>query len=425
MFLKIKGLFVSDFSKILLSYASSQVAGNILKMIAGFLTVRLIAPDIYGYFSGKGIFLGYLSLAHIGILNGLNRELPVEQGRGNIGQVKELASVGYWVSLFIGIPSSILLIVLGVISFIHEDVQESMIYFTYATSAFFLLLNKFYLPILYRTNQDFTKLTKITIYTAVINIATVFFVWWQDNYWGLCIRLIILNVIEFFFLYYLRPVKVSPKWSLKSVKQLLHTGIPIYIVGYINPLWDTIKNNIIFSLGGGISYGYFALSTVVSGAVGMIPNSFSQIIYPKMAISFGKGESKRSIIQSSIKPMFLLFGISCVIAILGYFLLEPMVRFFLPKYIPGVDAALWTLGLPIIASFSLVSNYFNVYKKQGLYIIGIVSGIIASSIYLFIYYQLFGFNINMFPQSLLIGSFVQNAVCLSLIIIDVRKDGRS
>src|SRR6186713_1420148 len=90
------------FTKILIGYASSQLSGNILKMIAGFFTVKLIAPDIYGYFNGQGIFLGYLTLAHFGVMNGLNRELPIEQGRNNIDRVQNLADIGFFVSLVIG-----------------------------------------------------------------------------------------------------------------------------------------------------------------------------------------------------------------------------------------------------------------------------------------------------------------------------------
>jgi O-antigen/teichoic acid export membrane protein len=419
---KVKNLFSSDFSKILLSYASSQVVGNILRMIAGFLTVRLVAPEVFGTFSGKGIFLGYLSLAHIGVLNGLNRELPVEQGRGNIEKVKELAGVGYWVSMLIGIPSALFLIALGFNSLFQSDTQEAIIYFTYATSAFLLLLTKFYLPVLYRTNQDFTLLTKITIYTSIINILSVAFVWWQENLLGLCIRLVLLNLVEFGFLYFFRPVRVSPKWSLNGIKQLLKTGVPIFVVGYIGPLWDTVKNSIIFSLGGGIQFGYFALSNVVSGAVGMIPLSFSQIIYPKMAIAFGKGEEMKANIKATYKPMLLLFGISCFIAIVSFVLLEPMVKIFLPKYIEGVDTALWTLGLPIVSSFSLINNYFAVYRKQALYLIAILSGIAVSGLYLFIYYKLYSFHIVMFPQSMLIGALVQNFLCWVFIFGDLKKE---
>ncbi len=411
----------NDFAKILVKYASSQVLGNLLRMIAGFLTVRLIAPDIYGNFTGKGIFIGYLSLAHLGILNGLNRELPVENGRGNINKVKELASVGFWVSLLIGIPSSITLVVLGIIFFFNNDIQGAILYFTYATSAFFLLLNKFYLPVLYRTNQDFTKLTKITIYTSIINIITVVFVWWQQNIEGLCVRLVILNFVEFVFLYLFRPIKVNPQWSLPAIKQLFKIGVPIYVVGYIGLLWETIKNNIIFSLGGGLQYGYYALSSVVSGAVGMIPSSFSQIIYPKMAIAYGKGESKKSIVQAVYKPTLLLLVICISIAIVGYFLLEPIVIYFLPKYSSGIDAALWSMLLPIVNSPALLNNYFNVYKRQVLFLIGIIAGISISTIYIYLYNYFFGFTLALFPQSLLIGTLTQNFICWLLIIRDVRK----
>ena len=46
------------------------------------MVVRLIDPESFGYFSGIGIYTGYILLGNGGIINGLGRELPYELGRG-------------------------------------------------------------------------------------------------------------------------------------------------------------------------------------------------------------------------------------------------------------------------------------------------------------------------------------------------------
>ncbi|WP_183876025.1 oligosaccharide flippase family protein [Pedobacter sp. AK017] len=422
MRIKIKEAIGSEFGRVLLGFASSQLIGNLLKMIAGFIIVKLVSPDIYGRFTGHGIFLGYLSLVHFGVLNGLNRELPVEQGRGNSTKVKDLASVSLWLCNVISIPASIVLFVLSIYGFYKADLNASMLNFTYAFAAFFIMYNKFYLPILYRSNRDFSKLTKITLYSSTINIVSVILVFVSADIKGLCLRLILINIVEFLLLYYFSPLKVKAKWSYIDFIQLIKTGFPIFIVGNIVPLWDTIKNTIIFSLGGAVQFGFFALANVINNAVGIIPDSFSHVMYPKMAIAYGEGKSKLFVLKMNYKPMILLLTISVIFSIVGFALLPTIVKMFLPKYIPGIDVALWALFVPLVTSFSLINNYFNIYQLQRLYLMGILAGVGAGGLYIFTVNYIYGFNLEMFIQSLIFGMVVQNIICWIFIFKDLKKE---
>lgn len=411
----------SDFGKLLIGFASSQLIGNFLKMFAGFLIVKLISPSLYGQFNGHGIFLGYLSLVHIGVFNGLNRELPVAQGKKRFDLVKELASLGMWTCNIIAFPSAAVLLVVSLFCLITSNYNEALLNFSYAFSAFFLMYNRHYMPVLYKTNQDFSKLTKISFYSSFVSILSVIFIYYSPDLKGLCFRLILINVTEFFFLYYFSPLKIKGEFSKTPLISLLRTGVPIFIVGNILPLWETIKNSIIFSIGGVTQYGYYALANVVTGAVGIIPASFSQIMYPKMAISYGNNESKKAILQMNLKPMILLAVLGVLILIVGSFTLPYLIDLFLPEYVPAVNVILWTFALPLAASPSLINNYFNIYKLQKQYFIAITFGILGSIIYLFLYNYFWSFQLQMFVQSLIIGTMIQNIFCIRFIFSDLHK----
>jgi len=49
-------------------------------------------PDLYGQYTGVGIFLGYVVMSHGGIISGLRREIPFELGRQNDTHARALAS---------------------------------------------------------------------------------------------------------------------------------------------------------------------------------------------------------------------------------------------------------------------------------------------------------------------------------------------
>jgi len=383
-------------------------------MVAGFLVVRMIAPEIFGAFSGVSIFLGYVLLGHFGIINGLGRDIPYELGKKNSKLVSQLAGLGLWISYFIGVIAFLVFSVFLLDKIKYGSEQDILIYTTFTAISFFYVLTKAYLPVLFRTNNEFDKLSKIYVTLACINIASVLLVW-KFSFYGLCARALLLIIIEFSLLFYFRPIKVKPSWNFCLAKSELKTGVPIYAVGQIKPLWATVQNNIIFSLGGPLQFGYFAIANIVYGALRVIPTSISQIIYPKMSIQFGEGKSTKAIIRSAIWPTIFQFIIILIVALVTFFVLPIAVPLALPKYLGGVEAAMWSVFIPVITSLGLVNNIYNVVKKQRWYFISIISGTVTGLGYSIFRVLSEGFNLVFFPQGMIIGGLIQ--IFLSIVFL--------
>ena len=83
---------INSFYRVLVRFASSQMIATALRLISGLLIIRLIEPELYGQFTGVGVYLGFLLIGQGGIINGLSRELPYELGRGNIEFGTEMTS---------------------------------------------------------------------------------------------------------------------------------------------------------------------------------------------------------------------------------------------------------------------------------------------------------------------------------------------
>ena len=70
--------------------AGSLAGGNLvamgMRLAGGILLGRLVEPSTLGLFAGIGLVLGYASIAQMGVLNGVNRELPYHMGRGDIAR---------------------------------------------------------------------------------------------------------------------------------------------------------------------------------------------------------------------------------------------------------------------------------------------------------------------------------------------------
>jgi len=405
---------IGTFGKVLIKFTSSQVIYNGLKMIAGFLVVRLIAPEIYGAFSGVGIFLGYVMLGHFGILSGLRRELPFQYGNKNEKLVDGLASLGFFVSLVVGSLSSLVFFTFLIYQLISGTFIDVAIYSSFTIVSFFHLLNKGYLPSLFRTTNEFDKLSKINIVLALVNILSVALVW-QYALLGLCFRAVLLSIVEFGLLYFNRPISVGPKWNYQHAKLLITTGIPIFAVGQVRPLWTTVMNSLIFTLGGPLQFGYYALVNIINGALGIIPNSIGQVIYPKMSIHYGQGKDVLTILKGTLKPMIFQFIVILFVAITTCLILPVLIPLLLPKYVNGIEAAQWITFLPVVASLGLVNNIYNVIKRQKWYFISLIIGAFIGAGYSLTMVQMIGFDIIYFAQGMILGTFIQ--LVLSLLFL--------
>jgi len=408
-----------DFGKVIARYASAQIASNFLRLLSGFLVVSFIDPDLYGQFSGIGVFLGYILLGHGGIVNGLSRELPYELGRNNDQYAKQMASSVYVLSVAICFVASLSFLGFGIKFLLQGDTTTAFIYFAYTIIGGLHLLNKQFLPTLYRTNKDFDSLSKQNISVGLGNVITVILVYFFSLY-GLIARGIILALLEFYLLFKNKPYKLSFVYHLKHFRTLFKTGLPIFMVGQVGPIWNTIMNNIIFSGSGALNFGLYSLSTIIQGAFGVIPHSFSQVIYPRMSIMLGQGKSVSYIVRSSLKPIVFQFFVMAGISIIGVLLLPIVIPIILPKYTEGILAAQWMLFVPVAQSFGALNNIYNVVKKQKWYFLSLLTGAIVGSLYIYWKVQSGNFQLEYFPQGILIGTIIQQV--LSLLFLSTIKN---
>lgn len=418
---RIKKYRIGEFGRVLVRYASSQLFANFLRMASGFLVVRFVTPVEFGMFSGIGVYMGYILMGHGGILNGLARELPYEIGRGNQEEAARLANSVNALTFLLSLIAALIFLGFGIYYLVSDQFLTGMIFLSYALPSFLYLYNKQFLPTLYRTNKDFDNLSRQNIMTGVGNVVSVLFVYlW--GLWGLCIRSIVLFIYETWLLHKRKPYKLSFRYQAEHFRRLFKTGFPIYLAGNINPLVTTVMNNLLFAIGGALNFGYYALTNIVNSAIGIIPNSFSQVIYPRMAMMYGEGKTLNFIVKKNIKPLFFQFGVLLGLGIVGAVLLPWAIPYILPKYMPGVEAAQWMMFFPAVQAFGSVLNIYGVIKNMRPYIIANVIGGICTIGYVLLYNHFIGFDLVAFPQGFMIGRAITQALGYIFLLGILKKE---
>lgn len=391
--------------------ASSQMYSNIIRILSGLITARLVMPDVLGTFNAFALIISYLPILQIGIMNALNRNLPYYIGKGDMETAKRQAATTNAWELFLGVVTGSILLTMGVVNLFLKNYQNTWGYITIAIMAFHYFYGTNYLQILYRTNNDFNKLARITMIDSTVTFLSVVFVWlWGFN--GLCIRQVICSLLGLVLLWIWKPMSVRPEFEKRVFVDMVKIGFPIFLVGLVFAYWGTINNTIVLKLGGTQEYGFYALATMVYGVMSVFSSSIGQVLYPKMSMLYGSGAEIKDIIKLPTKYILTVLAFLIPTIILIWMLLPWAVSLLLPNYLPGIKAAQWMTLLLIPSLLGVYNNVFNINKRQVDYLVSIIIGIVIYLICVFVLKKAIGYSLSIFPISLVVGRIGQLVVAI-------------
>ena len=393
------------------SLATGNIVASALRMVGGLLIARVVEPAVLGLFNGIGLVLGYAPFLQLGILNGLNRELPYCVGTGDNERVRDLASAAQAWALLVGGVTSVGLAAVSGWYAASGDWALAAGFGVNCLGVWRVFYGDFYLQITFRTRSDFTRLAGINVAANLLGVATIAVVW-LFGYYGLCIRTIAIGLLQVGLLWWFRPLRVGPKWNKGHLLHLLKIGAPIFGVGQLYSWWGVLDSTIVLRLAGVEGLGLYSLVLMAGSTIQILPDAVSQVLYPQMAEEFGRSGQVRALGRLAQKPTIALVVGLVPVAILGWLVAPPFVPWILPKYREAVPAIQWAMVVPLVLAFSPIANIFNVVKRQDLYGVAILAGMMTYLVALF-WLRNETTNIKAFPQAMLIGRTVFVGLCFA------------
>ena len=405
--------------KTLAVYAGGNSIATAIRMLAGFLTLRVLTPSVLGQFNGVMLVLGYLRLLGVGVFAGLQREVPFCFGREEHERADRLSATAQaWALLVGGLSASVLA---GIAIWHVATGQWAMAaaWFTAAIGAFLLQFETSYLQTLYRVHDRFGLLARMLIWQSIVNLVLVLFVALFQLY-GLCIRSIGVGAVTLLFLWWWRPVRQRPRFVFNDFKALVAVGAPLMIVSEANSLWSVLNRNLIWQLMGDRELGLY-FYTMMQPALLLLPYAINQITYPRMTEIYGRNGSVRELARYICKPTIVSVLMMTPAVALAWWILPQLIELLLPRYIEGIPAARWAILDVIVISMLPLRNIFFAVKKQYHYLGAIALGV---AIYLGALSWLVrdGYYLEAFPQAMLVGRVGLLLLCYCFIFILCRKE---
>jgi O-antigen/teichoic acid export membrane protein len=306
----------------------------------------------------------YSPMLQLGVINGLNRELPYFIGAGERDRALRMAEAAYaWSWLLVGAS----LLCGGLVAAWFWTQGQPVRCFTSIAIAVMIVCfwPTFYLTVTYRTNAEFGRLATNTVVVALIGAGLVLLVWWF-HFNGLLLRAALLSILGVAALYYHRPLPVKPHWGRAQLVQLARVGIPIFLVGQLGTFFISLDR--LMLVRSTQVLGYYTIAIQVSTFVRLIPSAFGTVLYPQMAHRYGETHCAMDIWRIAKKGALAASALGLGAGACGWLVLPTFVRLVLPKYGPGIRAAQLSGFLGLAMGFYMFDHIYNVIKRQDLYI---------------------------------------------------------
>jgi O-antigen/teichoic acid export membrane protein len=380
---------------------ASNWFGMLARMVGGIMVARWLDPALLGRLNSYTLVWSYVDISQLGVLNGLNRQVPFLLGKGQRAAAEKCASAAFsWVLLL----SLLSVVVLGGFSLVALAAGDWMGFAGWLMSGVGLGLVFFtnYLVVTFRSTSEFTKMALGQIVQTFVGFAALLLVFlWA--YYGQCLRTILPQVVGVWFLWRIRPLRVAPSLNLTELWGLMKTGLPIFSVGYLANAWSRLDAVLILFLMGQRELGLYQVPVVCYQGILAGGMSLGAVLYARMSFHYGESGDARAVLRRSYRPTLVLLVTMGAMALLMCLLVPKLITMFLPKYVSATSAAQWAMFAGVIQCAAMPANIFNVIQRQFGYALCIIAGAATTLLTVLLFWGWAQDSLALFPKAMAAG----------------------
>jgi len=345
-----------------LLYASSTVFMQGSKFITNILVAKLLRPTNQGWWNSLQPFLIYGSMFHLGVLNGMNRDVPYYHGQGDYRRVEHIRKV----SLGVVTITTVLSVAVALIASVFLN-NNPLISSAVRCLAVVLLFQQWYLYLgmLLRSaiRFDLASIQQVAL-AALFPALTLPMAWhWGLN--GFILAQALVNLCVCLLVTQLAPFGSSLNFDWNEAWRLARVGFPILAGGFLYDVLGALDRWVILTGLGPQAVGHYTLAILSLQAMTLLPNVILAQFYPRMAKRFGEANSYRAVQPLWTRSIQAATAIIWPMALVIFIGIGPFTRLVMPDYESGIRAALIvTAGVAIAGPIrGSTSNFLNAVGK--------------------------------------------------------------
>lgn len=342
-----------------------QAVGNyvstLARVVRGFVIAGILGPAQMGVVSTGNLLLNYAQYADLGIAQGLNREIPMDLGRGADDRAAEWVWYGLLGKLIAG-----LVVFVGAIAWAlsplgsgQPDSVRLVIVIAGATSlvAGIVLVFQF----VSKSYSDFDGAARMAVTLALANLAAGIIGARLAGAVGVASGVLVASSIAAAYGWYrVRPVRM-PAITRRRLLELIRIGMPLALLTFMGFNLENIDQVIILSLLDRESLGLYAIVLQAGGLLTLTALSVSNVVGPRLVRRYAESGSLEAIADLTWKPALALSALLPVVVCASWVVGPLAIRWLLPQYISSVGpfkiymTAMFFLGLNLGVSSTLLA----------------------------------------------------------------------
>lgn len=321
-----------------LVYSFSSIFRPIVRLSSSFIVAAYVIPEKFGIIQSVALIATYFTFLNLGVFRGLNRNIAFYKAQNRPEKVQDMVNSSFWVSKVVGVVG----LCAGLLVLLYFWLNDYDL--IYLLSAFSLSVLLFFTPqnmhfdTTFRSGREFKSLGVILIIQNTIfglaNALTIFF-----GYFGKIAADVINSVCGYFLRERRQPIRASGPPKRKEAVELSKVGLPLLVGGYLLSLFNVTDQSLIATRLGNEELGFYTISKLILLAIPVIPVTLSTLLYPRASAQYGRTKSNRGLRSFYYKALFFNFIVVAPLCVILYFVLPVVVEGYLPKYLPGLEAA--------------------------------------------------------------------------------------
>ena len=397
---------------------SKGLARNIIKVgisnlftilsgiIVGFVIPKIMGLEDYGYYKTFTLYVSYVGLFHLGFIDGICLKY------GGVSYDDFDKSRFRMYSRFIIFFEFIITILVALFSMIFLGSEYFFIFIAVGLCLFGKNITSYFQFISQITGR-FNELSIRNIINSILTILSVLVLFLLYRYTSLdlidyhlytIITIVITYLLLIWYLFTYREIIFGnhDSFDKKEVLGLIKLGFPLLFANLISSLVLNMDRQFVSLLYDPETYAIYAFAYNMLGLVTTAIAAVSTVLYPSLKAKETEGTAK--INYQKIKSTLLIV---VMISLVGYFVLVPIIHWFLPKYIESLP--IFRIIFPTLAIQSAVtivmSNYYKTFNMVKRFFVISLFAFVFSIILNILAYSLFHTPIAISMASVLVMLF--------------------
>lgn len=379
--------------KDILKVGFSNILVIISGIVVGFLVPDMMGVNNYGFYKIYTLYLTYIGLFNIGFVEGIY----LKYGGTDYKDLNKLKFRTYTSFMYkLEILISIIILIIAIVLFQNE---EQFIFILLSIMIFPKIITGYYQFISQMTSR-FNELSFRNIINSILTIIVVviYYILYKIEVISiLSFKIYIISsvAIQYFitiwYIYTYREITFGNKEKITKnniceFRDIIKLGFPLLFANLITALIFAMDRQFVSMLFDTYTYGIYAFAYNIIGLATTAISAISTVLYPKL-----KKDLKNDIIFNKYDEYIKYTAILVVFMLCGYFVLIPIINYFLPNYIMSIKIIKIIFpGLVIQSIITIVMhNYYKAVQKSKIVFLQSIGILILSIIANYIAYILF------------------------------------